>query len=425
VTVTGNAADRRAEGGTAIVVGGGVSGCACAARLAGHGISVTVISSALDVVGLPGYGPTVEAGPAGWPQLVDVFECLPEALRRSWLGTAVVPVSGEPALVIDRRAVSVETKRALETIPGLQFRQALITDARVLPDGRVEVESAFGEVFAADVVVIASGLALQGRVEVGEEVLAGGRYGEVPANELHGSLSALGMSFVETAVEVGPRYAHDSLEILAVSGSPSGTVGGEEAGQVNAACVNEAGEMVVWRALAPWVDTEEGRIAAPADHRWPDGFPPAPYWSGELRPAGAVLRICGGRDRGCGPGGADQGATGRGREGQKSGKCQALGVVVPDGVSTAEYYVSPTEADVSTVARLPGIAGDGLTRLGHRVKALVVAEADVAGRVRGVTSRLRLAGRAAGADTYLASLRSGVLVADSVAAELRPKGDRE
>jgi hypothetical protein len=319
-------------------------------------------------------------------------------------------------LVVDRRAVSVETKRTLERIPGLQFRQALITDARVLPDGRVEVESAFGEVWAADVAVIASGLALQGRVEVGEEILPGGRYGEVPANELLQALSALGMPFVETVVDVGPRYAYDCVEMLMVLGSPGGSESGEETGQGHAPWVNESGEMAVWRALAPWLGAEEGRLVdRTAEHCWPSEFPPAPYWSGELKPAGAFLWKRGESAGGNGTGTADQGATARGYEDRKSGNHQALGVVVPDGVATAEYYVSPMQTG----------GGEGLTRMGHRVRALVAAGVDEMGRVPGVTSRLRVVGRSAGSQTYLESLRSGVLAADSVAADVQPEGGRE
>lgn len=196
-----------------IVVGGGVSGCACAAQLAVKGIAVTVISSALDVVGLPGYGPTVSVEAGGWSELKEVFQSLSEPIRCAWLNASLVPASGEPMLIVDRRAVSVETKRALERIPGLEFRQALVTDLRPRTDGSVEVESAFGEVFSADAVVLAPGLALKGRVEVGEQVLPGGRYGEVPANDLAEVLARLGVELKESEIDVGFWCSQDSGEI--------------------------------------------------------------------------------------------------------------------------------------------------------------------------------------------------------------------
>ena len=77
------------------------------------------------------------------------------------------------------------TKRALEWLPGLEFRQGLVNDVRMRakehvrgcggsgeeePGGgvgrtRVTVETVFGEMFEADTVVLAVGLGLGGRVE--------------------------------------------------------------------------------------------------------------------------------------------------------------------------------------------------------------------------------------------------------------------
>ncbi len=188
-----------------VVVGAGVSGCACAAVLACKGVRVTVLNSVLDAVGLPGYGPELVVGSGGWAEIGETMAALPAALRGAWLDAASVPDDGAPLLTVDRRAVSIETKRALERIPGLQFRQGLVTDLRVLPaesersgdpgHGRVAVETVFGEVIEADAVVLAVGLGLGGHVTVGADVLPGGRYGEIPADGLRKALEAMGVSF--------------------------------------------------------------------------------------------------------------------------------------------------------------------------------------------------------------------------------------
>ena len=128
-----------------IVVGGGVSGSACAARLSAGGAEVLVVSSALDVVGLPGYGPEVVSGDSGWAGLAETFGSLPTPLRAAWLCNARVPASGDAILFIDRRAVSVETKRALESMPGIEFRQALITDIRLVENGAGSAGSPAGQ----------------------------------------------------------------------------------------------------------------------------------------------------------------------------------------------------------------------------------------------------------------------------------------
>jgi hypothetical protein len=37
---------------------------------------------------------------------------------------------GSPLLLVDRRAVSLETKKALESMAGIAFRQGLVVDIR-------------------------------------------------------------------------------------------------------------------------------------------------------------------------------------------------------------------------------------------------------------------------------------------------------
>ena len=396
-----------------VVVGGGVSGCACAARLAAGGVQVTVVSSALDVVGLPGYDSEVWAGPGGLTEITDTLDLLPDGLRWAWLNAASFPESGEPVLLVDRRAVSIESKRALEAIPGLGFRQGLVTDVRVRNRAReagapdpvtdavaaaragsgvqtetgVEVETAFGEVFRADAVVLAPGLALRGRIEVGDEILPGGRYGEVPADQLHSALEALGITFEEATVDVAPRYSGGAP--LVEAAFESSHIGGENASTL------VTRRLLPARALVPGPSSE--------DHVWPEGFPPAPHRTESLRPQDAVL----------------------------STSSEHAVVVTPDGSATAEYYVQLRNATLK-----PGKTGPdallgaldwsgGITRLGHRVHALVAVGIDPTGRVPEGMEQIRIVGRSAGAESYLGSLRSGVRAADSLLRSLRRAGEPE
>jgi Glucose inhibited division protein A len=261
-----------------LVVGAGVSGCACAAALASAGFRVTLMNSAMDRVGLPAYGPDLLGEDGGWERLNQVLDLLPASLRMVWLQAAMRPTQGEPVLNIDRRRVSIETKRVLERLPGLQFRQGFVTDLRLvpaqptrlerqarpdlsghpdsgaasppearldsrsdlegaqpgspggspstdlrpaadrLPGVRAEVETIFGEVFEADAVVLAVGLSL-GSTIVGSGdppsgVASSGRYGEPASDGLRAALDTLGVEFRVTALEVGPRISVEQAEAL-------------------------------------------------------------------------------------------------------------------------------------------------------------------------------------------------------------------
>ncbi|MFH0917421.1 MAG: FAD-dependent oxidoreductase [bacterium] len=412
-----------------VVVGAGVSGCACAAALASKGARVTALNSALDAVGLPGYGPDLPAGAGGWAEIGETMASLPVALRGAWLNAASVPENGAPLLIVDRRAVSIETKRALERIPGLQFRQGLVTDIRVVPAesqlsrdparGRLEVETVFGEVIEADAVVVAVGLGLGGHVTVGADVLPGGRYGEIPADGLRKALGAMGVTFREVTMEVGARFSSHSCALPeALAGSRSGHVARatvpvrgilEESGgkwPVGRRSELERVRQVLWR------DHDSDDIDGSADvetdpgNPWPEGYPPAAHWTEGLRIDEVVLdeRV--------------HGAT--------------VPLLSPDGVATAELHLSPEGAHI-TGLQIEGPGGSSVdgripaSRRGYTVHALVVTGLDPGGRLAvdsHTRPRIWVTGRAAGADGYLESLRSGARVAEEVARELAEGGSR-
>ena len=58
-----------------------------------RGLRVTLMNSALDAVGLPGYGPDV-AGARGWAEIEETMAALPAVLRGVWLDAAAVPDDG-------------------------------------------------------------------------------------------------------------------------------------------------------------------------------------------------------------------------------------------------------------------------------------------------------------------------------------------
>lgn len=428
-----------------IVVGGGVSGCACAAVLAAGGAHVLVVSSALDVVGLPGHGPVVESPTGEWDELLQVLASLPLELRSAWLETALIPDTGEAALVVDRRVVSIDSKRALEEMPGLQFRQALITDIRMVAgasvgagaeatacDGGwrsdatftaspgkevVEVESAFGERLAAATVVLAPGLGLGGVVRVGAETLAGGRYGEVPATSLHEALVGHGVSFSDAEARVGDRYAcppawaMEGGALVGVMDIAEATVREREFCDTTGETLSE--EVASARArLARLLCAEERQSSADQSRirGWPEWFPPAPHVSITRE---ARLFMCAGDMSSLAEDGQATDLRTRG----------SMGRLWPDGVATGEYYLSLGGQEAGEQWQMPAGSQSGpATRLGYMVRACTVAGLGREGRLPGMGSNVWVAGQAAGCQGYLESLRSGVSVGHDVLHHLIERG---
>jgi hypothetical protein len=246
------------------------------------------------------------------------------------------------------------------------------------------------------------------------------------------ALKALGVAFEETTVVVGPRYAHDSYSAgISSANSEPGVLERARLSRRRLVRARSAIAAVLGQAASDGRDLREGINAlrscvleegdvpmspvAPTGSsdeeawEWPEENPPAPYWNEDLQPRVAV--VLDGRVRRCGV--ADPGGSKR--------PCL---IVAPDGVATGEYYEEP----YSAASVDPGVAAAGanpsfrITRPGHRVRAMIAAGVDSEGRLGLDTDRIRVAGRAAGAGSYLESLRSGVAVADSLVGSLRRGG---
>ena len=411
-----------------VVVGAGVSGCACATALAGAGLRVTLINSAMDRVGLPAYGPDLIGEDGDWRRLQEALQSVPSPLRGVWLDACARPEGGAPMLNIDRRRISIETKRVLEDVPGLQFRQGFVTDLRVVHAGAeesasgVQVETIFGEVFEGDVVVIAAGLSLGASTAVGAATAEGGRYGEPASEGLRAALGALGADFRRATLVVGPRVA---VRDAAVAGwlpedagsfaSSEGHGVGHEARRVNVLGLTGARLLPV---------TEDDEVVS-----WPPGYPPAPHMDRGLRVGWALMS----RARGAGGGVAEgrEQARACGAEQAPDGCSWPQVLVSPDGVATSELYAAPE--GVMALALEPGVCdGDNTTtvvaaRMSAVVTADVVAGLSDNGRMwhQGRPASVWVVGRAAGAPDYAASLLSGAVAARDIAGSLGLEVPRE
>ena len=368
-----------------------MSGCACAGALASRGVPVMLLSGALDSVGRPQFGPVVSAK-GGLAEIAEVLGQLPKELREVWSDAAMV-AEGAGFLIVDRRMVSVETKRRLEGMPGLEFRQGIACEVVVRggngrgSDGgrrRVVVETGFGEALQATAAVLAVGLDLGGEVSeqrAGKEEIDSER--RVRAG-LQTSLERVGVELVEVSVIVGPSVA---LEVGA--GENAGMKSEEVVGGAEQA---EQGETVVR------VPVE--RVVARKPSEWPGDWPLSPLWCEDLWPKTALV-------------GLDAGPVTKPR-------------MSPDGVVTGEWYVG-AEAMISAKGRQAEDGGKGkpvggaVTRMGEVRRGLVACNVDEAGRLqgdRGEADAVWITGRAAGARSYLESLAAGVRTGAAVAEAL-------
>jgi hypothetical protein len=396
-----------------LVVGGGVSGCACAAVLAAAGRRVVLINGALDSVGMPGYGPEVVLGNgAEGLSLGQVFSPLPQAFSQAWLVDAREPDLAEaaqtlggrgernpgdrdarhdpnracftpepPFVLIERRAVSVRVKWLLEGFPGLELRQGVVTGLKA--EAPLEVQTSFGENIEGCALILAVGLSLGGLVHVGDQVLSGGRYGEVGAEALRECLVGLGQRLFDRSTPVGRRLTLLSNE---AGGAPDKVRAGPALGPGGAA----GPQRWLRLGLRPLAGGGSGRALQSSDRLLPGRTAvPSPYdLDGE--PDWWLLA----------PGSDPEAPRG----------------IFPDGAATGLWYMSP-----GLQAAPP--SGYIEAQPEQRVTGSVFAP-DSAARpgVRRVLPNVWAAGQVAGAQGYLESLAAGAQAASQVLTALGKAG---
>jgi len=400
---------------------------------------------------------------------------LPVPLRSAWLRRALVVRSRHRQVLVDARAVSIETKRLLEQVAGLQFRQGLIEEVRLVhssvPDAgeggwmgesaRVVAETIFGEAIEADAVVLCVGLSIGGSLVAGQHRMEAGRYGEITSCGLRESLERLGAEYAESVFVLGPCFAGDPLaqggrvavaDALAPVGLATADIlpAGKDSGLMMLAGDSVFADAPAWAEGIPAGSTRTGarddgsgvEPGGTSDPRtggtvlrldWPEYFPPAPHWDDAVRDSMSSRSVVHGQD----------------------GEV----VLAPDAVTTDETRMAPGATGSGLGPKLtlgeahPSLPAGSLaednraaaSRLGYAVSALRVVNLTVEGRLvvrtplpaacdglgrlsgderepgerpEGSRVPVWVAGRAAGAETYLQSLRSAVRVAEDVARSL-------
>lgn len=183
------------------VIGGGHAGAEAALAAARLGMSTVLFSISLDAIGNLPCNPSIGGTAKG--HLVREIDALGgemgKAADASMIQSKMLNRGKGPAVhslraQIDRQTYHREMKRRLEEQPGLQIKQAEITEIKT-ENGRVSgVVTQTGTEYRARAVIIASGTYLKGKILIGSYSRESGPDGMFPANELSKSLTALGIT---------------------------------------------------------------------------------------------------------------------------------------------------------------------------------------------------------------------------------------
>jgi len=195
-----------------IVVGGGHAGYEAAHAAAKMGCRTLLTTIQLDTIGLMSCNPAIGGLAKG--QLVKEIDALggimaeatdATALQFRILNTKKGPAVRSSRAQADRQRFRLWIKNKLESMPGLDIKQALIENILVEGGAATGVVSSIGERFFGRTVIIATGTFLNGLVHIGLTRFGAGRLGELPAVALSESLRALGLQTGRLKTGTTPR----------------------------------------------------------------------------------------------------------------------------------------------------------------------------------------------------------------------------
>jgi len=195
-----------------IVVGGGHAGCEACVAASRMGRRTLLLTQNLDTIAFMSCNPAIGGLAKG--QLVKEIDALGGIMGRAidatgiqfrLLNTKKGPAVRSSRAQADRQLYRLWMKHALESTINLEIKQAS-AEKILVHDGQVEgVETALGERFYANAVILTTGTFLNGLIHIGLANFPAGRLGEAPSLGIAESLRQLGFTIGRLKTGTTPR----------------------------------------------------------------------------------------------------------------------------------------------------------------------------------------------------------------------------
>ena len=202
-----------------IVIGAGHAGCEAALAAARIGCRTLVLTANIDTIGLMSCNPSI--GGVGKGHLVKEIDALggemgkaadTAAIQFRRLNTRKGAAVQATRIQADRQSYRAYMKKALESEPNIEIKQAMVE--RFLVDGRqvAGVNTALGEKFFSDTVVVTPGTFPGGLIHIGLTRISSGRAGEAAAGAISNSFADLGFTTGRLKTGTPPRFDGRTIE---------------------------------------------------------------------------------------------------------------------------------------------------------------------------------------------------------------------
>jgi len=210
-----------------LVVGAGHAGIEASLAAARMGAETLLLTQNLDHVGQMSCNPAI--GGVGKGHLVKEIDALGGEMGRAidatglqfrTLNTRKGPAVRASRAQADKAAYRRYMKHVVESRPGLVLRQASVERLLVEGGRAVGVETALGERFRADAVILTTGTFLRGLMHVGDRRFPGGRAGDPASEGLSPHLAELGFRVGRLKTGTCPRLDARTIRFEALEAQP-------------------------------------------------------------------------------------------------------------------------------------------------------------------------------------------------------------
>jgi tRNA uridine 5-carboxymethylaminomethyl modification enzyme len=214
-----------------IIIGAGHAGIEAAACCSSMGLDTALFTITLDRIGWMSCNPSI--GGLAKSHLVKEIDALGGAMGlladRSGIQFRMLNRSKGPAVwslraQCDRLLYATESKQFLETLPGLELKQALVEDLILenFSDTKrvVGIRTESGQEYFSQAVIMATGTFLNGLIHIGDRSFPAGRAGELSSSGLSLMLKKAGLDLGRLKTGTPARVNSQSVDFSEMSEQP-------------------------------------------------------------------------------------------------------------------------------------------------------------------------------------------------------------